>query len=164
MTEERRPWTAAVYARRMVAFEEPGLKVIKRVVGMPGDTLLMRSGELYRNGSPVREPYVIRVDSSRTDDATQRAKMRQWQVQHLASSVSDYAPDLQNWGPVIVPTDSFFALGDNRDASYDSRYYGFVPSANIIGRPSVIYFSFDPKSPEPFVSRIRWQRVGQELH
>jgi signal peptidase S26 family len=51
-----------------------------------------------------------------------------------------------------VPPDSFFALGDNRDASYDCRYYGFIPSSNIFGRASVIYFSFDPKGAGPLGS------------
>jgi hypothetical protein len=72
-------------------------------------------------------------------------------------------PRHHNWGPLIVPPHSFFALGDNRDASYDSRYYGFVPFANVIGRPSVIYFSFDPTSPEPFLARVRWNRIGQRV-
>jgi signal peptidase I len=152
---------------RVVVFEsteEPGLKVIKRILGMPGDTLLMRSGELFRNGRPLREPYVIHIDPARTDDASQREKMRRWQVHYIRDPPSSYAPDIQNWGPFVVPSDSFFALGDNRDASYDSRYYGFVPHASIIGRPSVIYFSFDPEGPGSLLSRVRWARIGQELN
>ena len=93
----------------------------------------------------------------------QRAKMKVWQTQHLAASTPEYAPDLQTWGPVVVPPDSFFALGDNRDASYDSRYYGFVPFENIVGTPSVIYFSFEPRSPEPFLGRVRWRRIGRRV-
>jgi signal peptidase I len=160
--EQRRPALG-----RMVVFEsveEPGLNSIKRVVGMRGDTLSMRSGGLIRNGRPVPEPYVIHVDSTRSEDPVQRAKMKQWQLPHLVNSSSDYAPDLQAWGPVVVPADSFFVLGDNRDASYDSRYFGFIPTGNVLGRPSVIYFSFEPRSPAPFLSRVRWARIGQRLN
>jgi signal peptidase I len=160
--ERRRPALGSMVVFESV--EEPGLKVIKRVVGMPGDTLSMRSGGLIRNGQPVPEPYVIHVDSTRSEDPVQRAKMKQWQLPHLVDSPSDYAPDLQTWGPVVVPSDSFFALGDNRDESYDCRYFGFIPAGNIVGRPSVIYFSFEPKSPAPFLSRVRWPRIGQRLN
>jgi signal peptidase I len=152
---------------RMVVFEsveEPGLKSIKRVVGMPGDTVSMLAGGLIRNGRRAPEPYVIHVDSTRSEDPVQRAKMKQWQLPHLVSSQSDYAPDLQTWGPLVVPNDSFFALGDNRDASYDSRYFGFIPAGNVVGRPSVIYFSLEPRSPAPFLRRVRWPRIGQRLN
>jgi signal peptidase I len=89
--------------------------------------------------------------------------MREWQVAHLVGHSGHYAPDLQNWGPLVVPPDSFFALGDNRDASYDCRYYGFIPSSNVIGRASVIYWSFDPGSAGSLGSRVRWERIGQRL-
>lgn len=160
--EQRR----ALYGR-VVAFDsvdEPGLKVMKRVLGMPGDTLLMRSGTLIRNGRLLREPYVVHTDARRTEDPIQREKMRQWQVHYLVGTKTGYAPDIQDWGPVIVPPDSFFALGDNRDASYDSRYYGFVPLTGVIGRPSVIYFSFDPRGAGAFLSRVRWNRIGQRIN
>ena len=151
---------------RIVVFEavdEPGLKVMKRVLGMPGDTLSMRSGELSRNGHLVPEPYVVHTDPRRSEGPIQRAKMREWQIQHLANPASEYAPDIQDWGPIVVPVDSFFGLGDNRDASYDSRYYGFAPFAGVIGRPTVIYLSLGPKSNGALLSRVRWKRIGQKV-
>lgn len=145
--------------------EEPGLKVIKRVVGVPGDTLHMEAGALYRNGQHLEEPYVVHNDPQRSEDPVQRSKMRSWQAHHLTARGSDgYMPDLQDWGPIVVPADSFFALGDNRDASYDSRYYGLVPFGRILGRPWVVYFSYDSDSRGPFLGRIRWARLGQLLH
>jgi signal peptidase I len=145
--------------------EEPGLKVIKRIVGLPGDTLRMEAGTLYRNGRRLEEPYVIHNDPLRSEDSIQRSKMRSWQAQYLTEARSgDYLPDLQHWGPIVVPADSFFGLGDNREASYDGRYYGFVPMSRIHGRPWIIYFSYDPESPRPVPARIRWARLGRLLH
>lgn len=142
--------------------EEPGLKVIKRVSGAPGDTVEMRQGELWRNGHRVLEPYAIHRDAARSEDSTQRAKMRAWQVAHMVETPEvNYLPDLQTWGPVIVPPDSFLALGDNRDASYDSRYYGFVPFGKVLGKPSVIYLSLDRG--DDSTTHVRWSRIGQRV-
>lgn len=148
----------------VVAFEsvdEPGLQFMKRVLGMPGDTLQMRSGALIRNGQLLQEPYAIHTDPDRESDPILEKGMREWQVRYLSVSDTGYAPDFQNWGPVVVPSDSFFSLGDNRDASYDSRYYGFVPFVNVIGRASTIYFSLDPDPADAFLSRVRWNRIGR---
>ncbi len=142
--------------------EEEGLKVVKRLIGMPGDTLSMEEGVLYRNGSRVDEPYVVHTDPRRSEDPIQRAKMRQWQIPHLAlRDTSDYQPDLQNWGPIVVPSDSFFMMGDNRDSSYDGRYWGFLPRLNVRGRPLVVYFSYDATSWRslPFLTAVRWGRI-----
>ena len=114
--------------------EEEGLKVVKRLMGMPGDTLAMESGALYRNGKRVDEPWAVQTDPSRSEDPIQRAKMREWQLPHVvASDTASYQPDLQDWGPIVVPPDSFFMMGDNRDSSYDGRYWGFLPRENVRG-------------------------------
>jgi signal peptidase I len=142
--------------------EEEGLKVVKRLIGMPGDTLYMESGQLYRNGKKVDEPYAVHSDPTRSEDAVQRAKMRAWQLPHLVQrDTASYQPDLQDWGPIVVPADSFFMMGDNRDSSYDGRYWGFLPRQNVRGRPLVVYFSYDPSSwrAVPFLTAVRWTRL-----
>jgi len=142
--------------------EEEDLKVVKRLIGMPGDTLAMEAGELYRNGQRVHEPYVLHGDSHRSEDSIQRAKMREWQVPHLVRrDTATYQPDLQDWGPIVVPPDSFFMMGDNRDSSYDGRYWGFLPRTSVRGRPLVVYFSYDPNSWKslPFFTAVRWDRI-----
>ena len=142
--------------------EEEGLKVVKRLIGMPGDTLAMETGVLYRNGKRVDEPYAVHTDPGRSEDPIQRAKMRSWQVPHLAQGdTASYQPDLQNWGPIVVPPDSFFMMGDNRDQSYDSRYWGFLGRDRIEGRPSFIYYSYNKQGvlPLPFFTAIRWSRL-----
>jgi signal peptidase I len=142
--------------------EEEGLKVVKRLIGLPGDTLYMESGQLYRNGRKVDEPYAVHSDPARSEDAVQRAKMRAWQLPHLVRrDTATYQPDLQDWGPIVVPPDSFFMMGDNRDSSYDGRYWGFLPRQNVRGRPLVVYFSYDPSSwrAVPFLTAVRWTRL-----
>jgi signal peptidase I len=142
--------------------EEEGMKVVKRLIGMPGDTLSMMEGDLYRNGVKAEEPYAVRSDPNKSEEPMQRAKMRQWQVRHLVGrDPATYQPDLHDWGPIVVPQDSFFMMGDNRDSSYDGRYWGFLPRLNVRGKPLIVYFSFDKKSykPLPFVSAIRWGRL-----
>ena len=142
--------------------EEEGLKVVKRLIGMPGDTLSMENGELFRNGQRVNEPYALHSDPTRSEDPIQRAKMREWQLPHLVHrDPSSYQPDLQEWGPIVVPPDSFFMMGDNRDSSYDGRYWGFLPRKNVRGRPLVVYFSYDPSSWRaiPFLTAVRWGRL-----
>jgi signal peptidase I len=142
--------------------EEEGLKVVKRLIGMPGDTLSMENGELFRNGQRVNEPYAVHSDPTRSEDPIQRAKMREWQLPHLVHrNPATYQPDLQEWGPIVVPPDSFFMMGDNRDSSYDGRYWGFLPRKNVRGKPLVVYFSYDPSSwrAVPFLTAVRWSRL-----
>lgn len=142
--------------------EDEGLKVVKRLIGMPGDTLSMENGELFRNGQRIAEPYAVHSDPSRSEDPIQRAKMREWQLPHLVKrDAANYQPDLQEWGPIVVPPDSFFMMGDNRDSSYDGRYWGFLPRKNVRGRPLLVYFSYDAASWRalPFLTAVRWGRL-----
>ena len=109
------------------------------------------------------EPYVIHTDSAAAYDSSSVAQVRAWQRgRFLTPADSIRVPDLNDWGPFVVPADSLFMLGDNRDASYDSRFYGFVPIAHLFGRPRLVYYSFDPFSYKPlrFLTAIRWSRVG----
>jgi signal peptidase I len=148
--------------------EEEGLKVVKRLVGVPGDTLSMENGQLYRNAKAVEEPWVIRTDPGANADPLQREQMRHWQVLHLVRGIKadSYHPDLNNWGPIVVPSDSFFMMGDNRDGSYDGRYWGFLPRENVRGRPLLVYYSFNGNTykPLPFFTNIRWGRIFTMPH
>lgn len=141
---------------------EEDLKVVKRLIGIPGDTLQMRSGTLYRNAAKLTEPYTRNDEPDRTEDPLMRARMREWQVKHYAGPVpAGYDPDLHDWGPIVVPPESLFVMGDNRDGSYDGRYWGFLPRANVLGRPLLVYFSYDAESWKsfPFFTEVRWGRI-----
>ncbi len=138
---------------------EPGVNVVKRVVGVPGDTLSMTDNVLHLNGTPIGEPH---ANSGDLANDLEDPAMRQWQVRYLADrDRRSYRPTLKNWGPVVVPPDSFFVMGDNRDNSYDSRYWGFLGRDRIEGRPLFIYYSFDKNGlmPLPFLTSIRWGRI-----
>lgn len=139
---------------------DPVKNYVKRLVGMPGDTLEMRGKQLYLNGVAVDEPYARYVD--REGDAVHPGMA--WQESHLVASNRrrGYRPSRDSWGPIEVPEDRFFVLGDNRDNSEDSRYWGFVDRAAIRGRPWFVYYSFDPARVRglPWVQDIRWDRIG----
>jgi len=139
--------------------ETPGLHVIKRVVGIPGDTLVMVDNRLWRNGYAADEPFVL-LTNDHVDPTDPR--MRDWQQCCLAGGDPDsYRPSLKNWGPIVVSKDSVFVMGDNRNNSYDSRYWGFLGRDRIAGQPLFVYFSFDKargRLLSPF-SAIRWSRL-----
>lgn len=141
---------------------DPGKNYVKRLLGAPGDTLEMREKVLYVNGAPLDEPYAQFIDADR--DAVHPG-MR-WQSNHLiASPPGEYHPTRDNWGPLVVPGDRYFVLGDNRDNSEDSRYWGFVSREAIRGRPWFVYYSFESDDPgrAPWLSQIRWDRIGSAI-
>jgi signal peptidase I len=146
--------------------EEEGLKVVKRLMGMTGDTLQMKAGAVYRNGRLLDEPYVRHDNPTKSESPEYRAKMHDWQILHLAGDTANYNPDLQDWGPIVVPPDSLFMMGDNRDLSYDGRYWGFLPRENVRGTPLVIYYSYDPDSWKVLrpITAIRWGRLFSHPH
>lgn len=142
---------------------QEGVKVVKRVIGMPGDTLEMRNTELYRNNVRQIEPFAIW--SNTTPDALEQVgQMKLWQVDYLLPAVdrAGYQPDRRTWGPLVVPAGQYFVMGDNRDNSWDSRYWGFVDRRMIRGRPLFIYYSYDNDSWRslPALTAIRWGRIG----
>lgn len=143
--------------------EERGLKILKRVVALGGDTVAMRGAQLYLNGALVDEPYAESLATVHGADPDQRAAMLKWQDPLLTGrdSVSLH-PDLNDWGPLVVPHETLLVLGDNRQASYDSRFWGPLPRRNVLGRPAMIYYSFDPGTGAllPFLTAIRWSRIG----
>jgi signal peptidase I len=140
--------------------EEANLTVVKRIIGMPGDTIQMRANRMFLNGVEHDEPYVVRsADTSDYSDP----RMFWWQRLHVVSTVNvdDYRPTLKNWGPVVVPPDSFLVMGDNRDNSLDSRYWGFLGRDRIRGRAAIIYYSHDANGilPLTYLTAIRWSRL-----
>jgi signal peptidase I len=138
--------------------EEPGLMVVKRLVGVPADTIEMRDNFVFVNGKQLEEPYVVRSDET-MDPADPKMG---WQRRYLvAQKAEGYRPTLKNWGPIVVPPDSFLAMGDNRDGSYDSRYWGFLGRDRIRGRAVIVYFSYDKNGilPLPILTAIRWRRL-----
>jgi signal peptidase I len=144
---------------------EPTKNYVKRIVGVAGDTLEMRDKVLYRNGTPVVEPFARHIDpfSDPTDPRME------WQRAYLPTGKRDwrsYHPTRDNWGPVVVPGGRLFTLGDNRDNSEDSRYWGFVDQQSVRGRPLLVYYSFQPDTTHPFawLTGIRWTRLGDRIH
>jgi signal peptidase I len=139
---------------------DPQKHYVKRVVGMPGDTLEMQAKRLIRNGRTLEEPYARHVDPDR--DAVHPGMA--WQARFLrdAARPGRYRPSRDNWGPLVVPSERYFVLGDNRDNSEDSRYWGFVHRESIKGRPWIVYYSSELIGSVgiPTSRDIRWSRIG----
>lgn len=150
------PRRDGVVVFRSVEDSTPNLNIVKRIMGAAGDTLQMVRDTLIRNGERLREPYVLRRASGVQDEEPIRLRqMREWQLGHYVGlDPAGYRPTIHDWGPVVVPADHYFVMGDNRDASYDGRYWGFLPRAHVVGRPLFIYFSF---ATDPL--RVRWNRI-----
>jgi signal peptidase I len=141
---------------------DPSKNFVKRLVGLPGDTLSMRDGVVTRNGALTAEQYVVHSEPGVDPVADDFRWQRGYLVNTAVAATDGYRPSRNNWGPLIVPAHHFFVLGDNRDNSLDSRYWGFVPDSLLRGTPLVVYYSFTPDSATalPWLTRIRWGRVG----
>ena len=141
---------------------EETLKLIKRLIGMPGDTIEMRSRALYRNGKLVDEPYAVH---SGVPDETH--PWMEWQAEYLQDGVDPrtYTPTRDTWGPLVIPEDRYLMLGDNRESSLDSRYWGLLEGWRLEGRAVFTYFSYNKGSyrPFPWVREIRWGRIIQAI-
>ena len=135
--------------------ENSKIRLVKRVIGLPGETLELRHRELYIDGRKLDEPYVVHTDPREINRR-------------------------DNFGPVVIPPDHFFLMGDNRDNSNDSRFWGFASRDSLIGKPLFVYWSYDeePYSEEltldqwfehsvsvatHFFSKTRWLRTGTVL-
>lgn len=150
---------------------------VKRVMGVPGDHIHLENKRVWLNGHVLVEPYVVHkteyLDSYRdnfpNDPNTPISTQAQAMLDHNVVN-----------GEVVVPPDSFFAMGDNRDQSLDSRYWGFVPRGNIIGKPLIIYWSYEASTEDlsspgatiphlidviiHFPTKTRWSRTFRLIH
>jgi signal peptidase I len=117
---------------------EPEKDFIKRVIGVPGDTVRIVNKKLYINGAEAQDPHAVyKEDTLLPGDAQKR----------------------DNFGPITVPPGKIFVLGDNRDRSLDSRFWGFVPLEDVKGKAFIIYWSWDRQE-----TNVRWKRLGRLIY
>jgi signal peptidase I len=146
--------------------EEPGRDFIKRVIGLPGETLEVRGRTVSIDGVPLEEPYVHFLEPLGAD------------AEYREVTAVDVR---ERYGPVTIPPDHFFVMGDNRDNSQDSRYWGFLPREYIKGKALVIYWSYDVGMPTyerrgtgdalrgvgsvfvNFFTHTRWDRMFRQI-
>jgi signal peptidase I len=143
--------------------EEPERDFIKRVIGLPGETVELRNKKVYVNGRPLDEPYVHFLEP-----ASNAQEVTSFDVR-------------ERYGPVTVPPDRYFVMGDNRDNSQDSRYWGFLPRSYVKGEALMIYWSYESDSSDyvdtgvgatasrlvsvvtHFFTRTRWERIFKQI-
>ena len=144
--------------------DEPERDFIKRVIGLPGETLELRNKRVYINGQPLEEDYVHFLEPVAEGQEVTSIDVR------------------ERYGPVRIPDGHYFVMGDNRDNSQDSRYWGFLPDAYIKGKALMIYWSYESGSADyvenglgasirrifsvitHFFTRTRWERIFQQIH
>jgi signal peptidase I len=146
---------------------DPTPTLVKRLIGMPGDTLYMRDGVVYVNGVAQRQGYANAAANAQ-GDPNETSPLYDWQhkieLRNTRFGAPPATPTHDRWGPLLIPAGHYFMMGDNRYASKDSRYWGVVPRANVRGRPMFVYYSYVPSSesdrPVSFITDIRWNRIG----
>ena len=144
--------------------ETPDLILVKRAIGLPGDRIHLEHGILFRNGERVDEPQIsVPADDGMPTHSYQTARddfprdlegIAAEAANNNAAGWSIRIHDYVQNGEIVVPPDSVFAMGDNRLESLDSRFWGFVPQANLIGRPMFVYWSFI--TPEEQATNAAW--------
>ncbi len=135
---------------------------VKRIVALPGDTVEIIHKRLFINGIKQVEPYVIHRDPEEYPPLVVTGGIQKlWEERKL----SEEENLRDNFGPVVVPEGNVFVMGDNRDFSYDSRFWGPLPEKNIIGRPLLVLFSIDLKRTFlKFPWRLRWKRFLKRVY
>ncbi|HYL39564.1 MAG TPA: signal peptidase I [Bryobacteraceae bacterium] len=153
---------------------------VKRVMGVPGDHIKIINQQVYRNGVKLNEPYAYHKNPY-PDSFRDNFPSSEPNLMLLDRAREMLANNVVN-GEVVVPPNSYFAMGDNRDNSLDSRYWGFVPRENIMGKPLIIYWSYDANTEslasssvntllrhfvdlgEHFFTKTRWSRTFRLIH
>ncbi|HEV2690987.1 MAG TPA: signal peptidase I [Bryobacteraceae bacterium] len=166
----------------IIVFKHPTLisvDYVKRVIGVPGDHVKLVNKTVFVNGKALNEPYAIHIDNTVNyrdnfplgePDYIPDPKMAARAYQMLRENVVD--------GELVVPAGSYFAMGDNRDNSLDSRYWGLVPRDNITGKPVIVFWSYDAPTEDlkdynlhhlvdlaqHFFTKTRWTRTLKLIH
>jgi signal peptidase I len=149
---------------------DPQVRYVKRVIGIPGDRIHMENQQVIRNGQRLIEVYTKHIAGS---SDPYRDNFPRSASPTLPAQARDMLERHQQNGEIVVPAGNFFAMGDNRENSADSRYWGFVPRENVIGKPLVVYWSYDAPSEDlmdwnvrhlvdvglHFFTRTRWERT-----
>ncbi len=136
---------------------DPTVDYVKRIVGLPGDHIVYKNKTLYVNGIEAKQTYVgPAIDQYGGDIPVKLYEEDLMGVKHPILINPDKVDN--STYDFTVPPEMYFAVGDNRDGSYDSRYWGFVPEANLVGRAQYILLSYDDKA-----KKMRWSRSGQAL-
>ncbi|MBI4443339.1 MAG: signal peptidase I [Acidobacteria bacterium] len=118
---------------------DPGTYFVKRVIGLPGDRIQLRNKLVYRNGIVIQEPHAVHKSSRIEEFRDNFPSPALLGYPEWMDRLQEYLED----GELVVPPGQYFVMGDNRDYSSDSRYWGFVPRENIVGNPLLIYWSFE---------------------
>ena len=165
LTAKRLPPTRVPQRGEVIVFKWPldhAKPFVKRLVGLPGDTIAMRQGQLQVNGVTQHEQFTRRIPGVADPMAMEFDWLRRALLPAAHASPGAH-PTLHTWGPLVVPPHNYFVLGDNRDNSSDSRYWGFVSDSLLLGHPLLVYYSVVPDSVAPgtWFSRVRWHRIGE---
>jgi signal peptidase I len=148
------PWLGPIISYRtvkrgdIVVFLHPdaqyaGTYVVKRIIGVPGDRIHLRNGVVYRNGEALDEPYILHDRDDSSDFYRNNFPAVPPSDPNISPNWETELPQHIQDGDLVVPPGHYFAMGDHRGVSLDSRYWGFIPRENIIGRPMFIYWSFE---------------------
>jgi len=167
----------------IIVFKHPTLLVedyVKRVIGVPGDHIKLVNKVVYLNGHALNEPYVIHIFPNLNNyrDNFPNAEMDYYGDPKMAERASKMLRDNVVNGELVVPPGNYFAMGDNRDNSLDSRYWGLVPRENITGKPFLCFWSYDAPTDDlkdytvhhlvdlglHFFTKTRWDRTLKLIH
>jgi signal peptidase I len=145
----------------LVVFHYPvdySVTLVKRVIGIPGDHLRMHGGKVFLSGELLKEPYAFYAPSRANNFRDEFPSLREFPDDNVQTRWWLALRDLPREGDLIVPPGHYFVLGDNRNDSEDSRYWGFVPQESIVGRPLLVYFSARAREATGAINHLRAEK------